>query len=83
MKHALITGIDWQVHVRLGERYLHPSEVDSLIGDATRAQAHLGWTPTVLTPELTRIMVDAELQPTPARERPEIVLTDVATAPAR
>ncbi len=76
-------GLDWQEHVRLDERYLRPSEVDSLIGDASRAREHLGWTPTVLTPELTGIMVDAELQPTPTRERPEIVLTDAATAPAR
>ena len=28
-------GLDWQKHVRFDERYLRPTEVDSLIGDAT------------------------------------------------
>ena len=54
-------GLDWQEHVKLDERYLRPSEVDALIGDASHAQSTLRWTPTVRTPELARIMVDAEL----------------------
>jgi GDPmannose 4,6-dehydratase len=54
-------GLDWQDHVRIDERYLRPAEVDALIGDATRAKELLGWTPQVLTPELARIMVDADL----------------------
>jgi GDPmannose 4,6-dehydratase len=53
-------GLDWEEHVRFDERYLRPSEVDALIGDASKAEAELGWKPTVLTPELARIMVDAD-----------------------
>lgn len=46
--------LDWEKYVRFDERYLRPSEVDSLIGDATKARDELGWTPKVLTPELAR-----------------------------
>jgi GDPmannose 4,6-dehydratase len=53
-------GLDWQKHVRFDERYLRPSEVDALIGDARKAADELGWKPSVLAPELARIMVDAD-----------------------
>jgi GDPmannose 4,6-dehydratase len=55
-------GIDWQKHVQFDERYLRPTEVDALVGDATRATEKLAWTANVLTPELARIMVDADIQ---------------------
>jgi GDPmannose 4,6-dehydratase len=35
--------------------------VDSLIGDASKAHAELGWKAQVHVPELVRIMVDADL----------------------
>ena len=54
-------GLDWQEYVRFDERYLRPTEVDSLIGDSTRARTVLGWEPKVTTPELARIMVDADV----------------------
>jgi GDPmannose 4,6-dehydratase len=54
-------NLDWEKYVRFDERYMRPSEVDSLIGDPTRAQETLGWTPQVLTPDLARLMVDADL----------------------
>ena len=48
-------------HVRFDERYLRPTEVDSIIGDATKAKSKLGWQPTTGLPELVRIMVDADV----------------------
>lgn len=54
-------GLNWEDHVRFDERYLRPTEVDSLIGDASRTRAALDWEPRVHTPELARIMVDADL----------------------
>lgn len=54
-------GLDWQDHVRFDERYLRPTEVDALVGDASKADRLLGWSPSVRTPELARIMVDADL----------------------
>ena len=55
-------GLDWERHVGHDTRYERPAEVDALIGDATRARVALGWSPTVLTPELVRLMVDADIQ---------------------
>lgn len=37
-------GLGWEKYVRFDERYLRPAEVDSLIGDASRAASILGWT---------------------------------------
>ncbi|MFA3842792.1 GDP-mannose 4,6-dehydratase [Streptomyces aureus] len=54
-------GLDWREHVRFDERYLRPSEVDDLVGDASKAAHDLGWRPTVRAPELARLMTDAEL----------------------
>ena len=53
-------GLDWQQHVRFDSRYLRPTEVDNLIGDPAKAQALLGWTAQTHTPELARLMVDAD-----------------------
>lgn len=55
-------GLDWHDYVRFDERYLRPTEVDALIGNAAKASARLNWMPKVLAPELARIMVDADLQ---------------------
>jgi GDPmannose 4,6-dehydratase len=58
-------GLDFEKYVRFDERYVRPTEVDSLVGDASRAEAVLGWKPQVLAPELARMMVEsdaAELQ---------------------
>ena len=55
-------GLDWQKYVKFDERYLRPTEVDALIGDASKARTVLGWEPKVFTPELARIMVDADIE---------------------
>jgi len=55
-------GLDWEKYVKFDERYLRPTEVDSLIGDAGKAQDLLGWTPNILTPRLAAIMVDADVK---------------------
>jgi GDPmannose 4,6-dehydratase len=54
-------GLDWEKHVKFDDRYLRPTEVDSLIGDPAKAATLLGWKPQVLPPELARIMVDADI----------------------
>ena len=53
-------GLDWERYVRIDERYLRPSEVDYLLGDASKARAHLGWIPTMPFPHLVSRMVDAD-----------------------
>jgi GDPmannose 4,6-dehydratase len=54
-------GLDWEEYVDHDSRYERPTEVDSLIGDASKAQAELGWKAQVHGAELVRIMVDADL----------------------
>ncbi|MET8286430.1 GDP-mannose 4,6-dehydratase [Streptomyces sp. NPDC048448] len=54
--------LDWNEHVRYDPKYERPSEVDALIGDASKARETLGWRPTVLVEELARIMVDADVR---------------------
>lgn len=53
--------LDWEKYVKFDERYVRPTEVDSLIGDPSKASDLLGWTPQVLTPKLAEIMVDADI----------------------
>ena len=55
-------GLKWEDHVRFDERYLRPTEVDALIGDASKAADKLGWVPTIDTGELAKIMVDADIK---------------------
>lgn len=55
-------GLDWQEFVKFDDRYLRPTEVDALIGDATRARDELGWASTVDGHELARLMVDADVE---------------------
>ena len=65
-------GLNWEDHVRFDERYLRPTEVDALIGDAGKAERKLGWKATVHTPDLARIMVDADIKAFAERGRPWI-----------
>jgi GDPmannose 4,6-dehydratase len=65
-------GLDWEKYVQFDERYLRPTEVDALVGDASRANTELGWVPKILAPELARIMVDADIQALEAAGRPWI-----------
>jgi GDPmannose 4,6-dehydratase len=55
-------GLDWRDHVRYDAKYERPSEVDALIGDATKAEELLGWKPAVKAQELARIMVEADIR---------------------
>ncbi len=50
-----------QVIVRVDPRYFRPTEVDTLLGDAGKARAQLGWEPRTTFAELVREMVDADL----------------------
>ncbi len=53
--------LDWQDHVVVDAALFRPTDVDLLVGDATRARTALGWTPTVTFPELVQILVEADL----------------------
>ena len=51
-------GLEWEKYVKIDERYFRPSEVDALLGDASKAREKLGWEPSVRFAELVRMMVD-------------------------
>ena len=53
--------LDWKKHVKIDAKYYRPTEVDLLIGDATKAKRDLGWEPKVRFEELAYMMVDADL----------------------
>jgi len=55
-------NLDWQKYVKIDKRYLRPSEVDSLVGDASKAQKVLGWKPKTNWKKLAEIMVDADIK---------------------
>ena len=62
-------GLDWEKHVAIDPRYFRPTEVDLLIGDASRARERLGWRPEVSFPELVRRMVSHDLEALRSRGR--------------
>lgn len=56
-------GIDeWQEYVEICPEQKRPSDIELLIGDASKAQNILHWSPTVTFQELVEIMVKSELQ---------------------
>jgi|SRR5215212_1727453 len=48
--------------VAIDPRYLRPTEVDLLLGDATKARERLGWTPTTTFETLVELMVDNDMR---------------------
>jgi GDPmannose 4,6-dehydratase len=53
-------GLDWTKYVETDPRYLRPTEVDHLCGDASQAAAKLGWKPRVRFRELIEMMVRSD-----------------------
>jgi len=54
-------GLDWKKHVELDARYLRPTEVDALQGDASKARKLLGWQPKMDFKTLIKLMVKHDL----------------------
>ena len=50
-----------RVIVKVDPRYFRPTEVESLLGDPTKAREKLGWTPTTTFDELVSEMMRADL----------------------
>jgi GDPmannose 4,6-dehydratase len=55
-------GLDPENHIRIDPRYVRPTDVDSLQGDARKAREVLGWTPSVSLPELVSMMVEHDME---------------------
>ena len=54
-------GLHWEDHVVVDERFVRKSEVDSLVGDASKAKREMGWEPEVSFEGLVEMMVQADL----------------------
>jgi len=54
--------LDWRKHVEIDPRYYRPTEVDVLIGDASKAKRRLGWEPKTKFADLVKLMVEADVK---------------------
>lgn len=70
-EYVVVTGVNGDktpgvkkgdIIVRVDERYFRPTEVETLLGDASKAKAELGWEPEITTKEMCIEMVENDLQ---------------------
>ena len=54
--------LDWSKHVEIDNRYLRPTEVNLLLGDASKAKSVLGWEAQTSCQELARLMIEHDLE---------------------
>lgn len=54
--------LDWQQYVEIDPRYFRPTEVDLLLGDASKAKRQLNWEPQVGFQQLAQMMTDADMK---------------------
>jgi GDPmannose 4,6-dehydratase len=59
---VVLLGDTGAVVVRIDPRYFRPAEVDTLLGDPSKAREKLGWTPTTTLEELVAEMVAADVE---------------------
>ena len=57
-----LLDLDWKEHVEKDPRYYRPTEVDLLLGDASKARKALGWEPKVNFKQLVRLMIDHDFE---------------------
>jgi GDPmannose 4,6-dehydratase len=68
---ARYCGVDWRERVDVDPRYLRPTEVDHLLGDASKACREMDWAPRMSFEELVKLMVDSDME----LARQELTLT--------
>ena len=54
--------LDWRSYVKRDERFMRPSEVARLVGDASKAKQKLDWQAETTLPDLARLMVESDRQ---------------------
>jgi GDPmannose 4,6-dehydratase len=55
-------GLDYAAYIETDDRYLRPTEVNALIGDASVAKSKLGWTAKTHWRELAQLMVESDME---------------------
>jgi len=66
--------------VAIDPRYFRPTEVEYLLGDASRARKELGWEPSVTFSQLIKIMVDADIEELQNLEQCQDVVRKIVNA---
>ncbi|MBK7858083.1 MAG: GDP-mannose 4,6-dehydratase [Archangiaceae bacterium] len=61
-------GLSWREYVEVDPNYFRPTEVDTLLGDSSKARKALGWKPKVGFKDLVKLMVAADMEAV-AREK--------------
>jgi len=52
---------DWKDYVETSEKYMRPSDIDNLVGDASKAKKELNWEPEMSFEKLVNLMVESDL----------------------
>ena len=60
-KAFAVVGLNYREYVKSSEKFLRPAEVDSLLGDSSKAEKKLGWKYDLSFDELVREMVESDL----------------------
>lgn len=69
-EHAVVAAVEGdkapalkpgQIIVKVDPRYFRPAEVETLLGDPTKARTNLGWTPEITVQQMCAEMVAADL----------------------
>ncbi len=61
-KAFAVAGLDYREHVKSSEKFLRPAEVNTLLGDSSKAKKKLGWKYNLSFDELVREMVESDLK---------------------
>jgi GDPmannose 4,6-dehydratase len=57
-----LLDLDWREYVKIDPRYYRPAEVETLLGDSSKARRVLGWEPKISFKELVRLMVESDMR---------------------
>jgi GDPmannose 4,6-dehydratase len=57
-----LLDLDWRQYVKIDPRYYRPAEVETLLGDSSKARRVLGWEPKISFKELVRLMVESDMK---------------------
>ena len=57
-----LLGLDWKDFVEISDRYKRPAEVPALLGDSSKAEREIGWSPKTKFKELIKMMLAEDLK---------------------
>ena len=52
---------DWKNYVEISDKYMRPSDIDDLVGDASKAKRELNWKSEMPFEKLVKLMVDSDI----------------------